>query len=174
MLPWGSQPTSVGRQKMYFCGGLVGSGGRRDHAVDGRRPAAEHHQHLALGAELGDHVGPLVDRPDVVLRIDAHRMGEFEAVIALADFLEEVAVLVELEQARIGAAVIDEDVALGIGCDANGLAEVLAGRELEEVRHRSVGNFRHVLGLGLLLRQGGGGGAQHQGGGANGRKAALH
>jgi hypothetical protein len=32
-------------------------------------------------------------------------MGELEAVVALADLLEEISVLVELEQTRIGAAL---------------------------------------------------------------------
>ena len=141
MLPCGSQPTSVGRQKMYFCAGGFGPVRRRDGAVNRRRPAAEHHQHLALRAELGDHVGAFVDGPDVVVLVDAHRVGEFEAVIALADFLDEVAVLVELPQPRVGAAVIDEDVALGIGRDGDRFAEILAGRELQEVRHRRVAEF---------------------------------
>ena len=158
---------------MYFCAGWFGPVGVATHAVDGRRPAAEHHQHLALGAELGDHVGALVDRPDIVLRIDAHRMGELEAVIALADFLEEVAVLIELEQPRVGAAVIDEDMALRVGRDGDGFAEILARRQLQEIRHRGVGNLRHVLRLGLLLGQGGSG-TQHQGGGRQVRETAFH
>ena len=173
MLPCGSQATSVGRQKMYFCAGGLGPVRRRDDAVDGGRTAAEHHQHLALRVELGDHVGAFVDRPDIVLRIDAHRMGELEAVIALADFLEEIAVLVELEQPRVGAAMKDEDVALGVGGDADRLAEIFARRKLQEIRHRGVGNLRHVLRLGFLLREGGRG-AQHQGCGGNKRKAACH
>ena len=102
----------------------VRAGGRRDGAVNGRRPAAQHHQELALGAELRDGVRALVDRPDVVLRVDADRVRELKAVIALADFLDEVAVLVELPQPRGGAAVIDEDMALGIGRDADGFAEM--------------------------------------------------
>jgi len=167
-------PADIGRaaENIFLCG-LVGAAGRRDDAVDGGRPAAEHHQDLALGAELGDHVAPLVHRPDIVLGIDTHGMRELEAVVALADFLEEVAVLVELEQAGRGTAVVDEDVPLGIGCDANGFAEVFAGRKLEEIRHRGVRYFRHVLGLGLLLRQGGSG-TQHQGRGGKGRETALH
>ncbi len=167
-------PADVGRAaEDVLLRRLVRSGRRRDDADDRGRTAAEHHQHLALGAELGDHVGPLVDRPDVVLRVDAHRMGELEAVVALADFLEEIAVLVELEEPRVGAAMEHEDVPLRVGGDADRLAEIFARRQLEEVRHRGVGNLRHVLRLGFLLREGRRG-AQHQGCGGNEREAACH
>ena len=154
MLPCGSQPTSVGRQKMYFCAGGFGPVRRRDGAVDGRRPAAEHHQELALRTELRDGVRAFVDRPDVVLRIDAHGVRELEAVIALADFLDEVAVLVELPQPRVGAAVVDEDVALRIGRDADGFAEILAGRHLQEVRHRRVVDFGDVCAVAFCCATG--------------------
>ena len=65
--------------------------------------------------------------------------------------------MIELPQPRVGAAVIDEDVALGIGRDAHGFAERLAGGNLQEVRHRRVGDFGHILRGGLLLRPEGGG-----------------
>src|SRR5882672_7961982 len=79
---------------------------RRYHgAIDRRWPAADHHQHLALRAELGDEIRAFVHRPDVVVLVDADRVREFEAVIALADFLDELAGLVEFEQARRVAAM---------------------------------------------------------------------
>src|ERR1700681_1314061 len=84
--------------------------GSRDGAVNRRRPAAEHHEELALRAELRDGVRAFVDGPDVVLRIDADRVRELEAVITLADFLEVVAVLIEFPQPGVGAAVVDEDM----------------------------------------------------------------
>src|SRR6516225_613470 len=100
-------------------------------------------------------------------------MGELEAVIALADLLEEVAVLVELEQARVAAAMVDENVSLRIGCNTDGFAEILAGRQLEEIRHRGVGDFRHVLGLGLLLRERRTD-TEHEGDSGNRCNTALH
>ena len=154
-------------------GRRIRTGRRRHHSEDGGRPAPDHHQDLPVGAELGDHVGPLVHRPDIVLRIDADGMGELEAVIALADLLEEIAVLVELEQARGGAAMVDEDVPLRIGRDAHRLAEIFAGRQLEEIGHRLEGDLGHILGLGLDLRERRTG-TQHQGDGGDGRELALH
>ncbi len=72
-------------------------------------------------------------------------MGEFEAVIAAADFLDEVAALVEFKQPRVGAAVIDKDMALGVGRHRNRFAEILARRKFQEVRHRREWNLRHIF-----------------------------
>src|SRR3954470_9063463 len=47
-----------------------------DRPVNGRRPAADHHQHFALRAELGHQVRAFVDGPDVVFLVDADRVGE--------------------------------------------------------------------------------------------------
>ena len=123
------------------------------HPDHRRWPVPQHHQHLSVGAELGDHVGALVDGPDVVVLIDAHRMREFEAVIAAADFLEKVAALVEFEQPRVGAAVIHEDVALGVGRHRDRFAQVLARRQFQKVRHRREWNLRHILDGRLTLRK---------------------
>ena len=154
MLPCGSQPTSVGRQNSYFCAGdSVAAEAARQHAQDGERSSAEHHQHFAFGAELGDHVRAFVDGPDVVVLIDAHRMGEFEAEKSAADFLDEFAGLVEFEQPVVVAAVEDEDVALGIGGHRDGLAQVLARREFQKVRHGRERNFRDILDGRLALRK---------------------
>ena len=130
---------------------------RRQRAVEGALdrlgPPAEHHHDAALGVELDDHVRPLVHDPDVVVLVDADRVRELEAVEALADLADEVAVLVELEQARVAAARVDEDVALRIGGDADALAEIQVRRQLEEVRHRRERDLGNVLGLGLRLRE---------------------
>ena len=171
MLPCGSQPTSVGRQRMYFCAGGFGPAGTRPGR---RRPAAaaDHHQHLALRAELGDQVGALVHRPDVVVLVDADRVREFEAVVALADFLDEGAVVVEFEQARRVAAVIDEDVALRVGGDGDRFAQILPGRQLEEVRHGRERDVRHARDRRLLLRERGADGERQDG--ARGSQNSCH
>ena len=71
--------------------------------------------------------------------IDAHGVRELEAVDALADFADVVPVLIELEQAGVAAARVDEDVALRVGGDADAFAEIEVGRQLEEVGHRRMG-----------------------------------
>jgi hypothetical protein len=71
--------------------------------------------------------------PDVVLGIDSHGVSVYKAVEALADLAEVVPVLVELEEARPLAARVNEDVPLGIGGDADTLAEVEIGRQLKKL-----------------------------------------
>ena len=159
-------------ENVFLCG-RVRAAGRRHGACDRRRPAAEHHKELAFRAELRDGVRPFVHSPDIVLRIDTDGVSEFKAVITLADFLDEVAVLIELPQPCVGAAVIDEDVALGIGRDPHRFAEKLAGRNLQEVRHRRVGDFGHILRRCLLLRERRSG-TQHQSNSGYQRETALH
>ena len=171
MLPCGSKPTSRRAAEDVLLRRRVRTR-RDDGAIDGRRPAADHHQHLALRAELGDQVGAFVHRPDVVVLVDADRVREFEAVIALADFLDEGAVLVEFEQARRVAAVIDEDVALRVGGDGDRFAQGLSGRQLEEIRDGGEGDFRHARDRRLLL--GGRGTGQEQDRGARGKKMSCH
>ena len=146
---------------------------RCDDAFDGFRPPAEHHHHAPFGVELDDHVRPLVDGPDVVVRVDADGVRELEAVQALADLANERAVLIELEQSRVAAARVDEHVPLRVGRDADALAEIQIRRQLEEVRHRVVRNLRNVLGLGLALgmeRQG----CEHDGQQKHQLTAAAH
>src|SRR5262249_50226452 len=73
---------------------------RRGPHRDRFRLAAEGEPDAAGLIEL-DHVArSLIDHPDVVLRIDLHRLGEVEAVDTLADLADELAALIELEQAR--------------------------------------------------------------------------
>ena len=113
------------------------AGGGRPHA-DRFRLAPEHQRDAALGVELHDLVGALVDRPDVVLRIDAQAERGVEAVDVLAPLAHELAAGVELEQARAVAveravvaergvgmpgARVDEDLALRIGADAADFAD---------------------------------------------------
>ena len=123
----------------------------REH-VDRILAAADRHQHLALGAELDEHVGAFVDRPDVVLRVHADRVRERKAVVVAADLADEGALRRVLEEPRLVGAMVDVDVALRIRRDAHVLAGVDAGRVLEEIRHRFVRNHRHVGGRGLALR----------------------
>ena len=66
------------------------------------------------------------------------------------------------------AAMEDEDVALGVDRDARGLAHVEIGRQLEEIRHRVVGDQRGRR-LRRLLRQGGRA-KQHE----NGEQKSFH
>ena len=153
MLPCGSQATSVGRPSMYFSAGGAGAGGvaSAPATTSGLWPSTITTR--PGGIELDDHVRSLVDDPDVVLRIDAHRVRELEAVVALADLADVVAVLIELEQARVGAARVDKDVSLGVGRHAHGFAQIQAGGKLQEIRHRLVRDFGHVLRFGLGLRE---------------------
>src|SRR6185436_15718813 len=131
-----------------------------DGAVNGRRSSADHHQHFALRAELGDEIGALVDRPDVVLLVDADRVGELEAVVALANLSREGAVLVELEQACRVAPVIHVDVAFRVRGDGDRLAEVFPGWKLEEVRDGRDRDVRDARYRGFRLSERGTGGGQ--------------
>jgi hypothetical protein len=107
--------------------------------VERLRLAADRHQHAAVRVELDDHVGHLVHDPHVVLRVDADHVREQESVDTDANFIDEGAFLVELEQPRTAmrqdtraahrrrrgaGACVDEDVPLGVGRDARDLAEV--------------------------------------------------
>jgi outer membrane protein assembly factor BamB len=134
-----------------FLRGLVRAGRKNHGTIDGGRPAANHHQHLAFGAELGDEVGPFVDGPDVVVLVDADRVRELEAVVALADLLDEGAVAIELEQPRRVAAVIDVGVPLRVGGDGDRFSQVLPCRKLEEVRDRGERDVRNAGDRRLLL-----------------------
>ena len=89
---------------------LVGRSRRRSWKFNGPgdriRSVAKHHDDVAGGIELHDHVGALVDHPDVVLGIGVNRMRKFKPVAALSPLLDVVALLVEFEQARRGASRI--------------------------------------------------------------------
>ena len=62
---------------------------------------------------------------------------------------------VEFEQARILAARIDEHVSFGIGRHADAFSQIKIRRKLQKVRHCFIGNFRHILRLGLGALLGG-------------------
>ena len=68
-----------------------------------------------------------------------------EAVEALTDLAEVIAVPIEFEHARVTAARVHEHVSLGVGGDADALAEIHVRRQLEEVRHRGERDLGHVL-----------------------------
>src|SRR5262249_19976184 len=73
----------------------------RPHA-DRLRLPAEHQLNASVRIEF-DHVArSLIGDPDVVLRIDADRLREIEAVDADADLAHELAGLIELEEAGPG------------------------------------------------------------------------
>ena len=120
---------------------------------------AKDHQELAVGAELLNDVGALVDGPDVVVLVDAHGVSEGEAVTSRAEFLDERASLVELEQPRLAAPHEHEDVPLRIGGDAGAFAHVEASRELEEIGNRVERDLGR-RGLRLRLSEGRPGDAQ--------------
>ena len=123
----------------------------------------EHHHHAALRVEFDDHVGALVGGPDVVVLIDAHRMGERPGIEILADLADELAVGTELQDLRGGvaerqagaraAARVDEDVALGVDGDAGNFTEIHVVRQLQQIGHRIKGNGRRCF---LGERHGGG------------------
>ena len=85
------------------------------------------------------------------MRVDAQANGGVEAVDVLAEFAQELAAGIELEQARAAAierpvvaergirmagAMVDEDQALRIGADTADLADVNVVGRLEEVGRR--------------------------------------
>src|SRR4051812_19403319 len=80
-------------------------------------------------------------------------MSKLKPVVALADFADERAVLVEFPEPRVRAAVVDEDVPLRICRDADGFAECLARRNLQKVWRRRVRNLRDILRGGFELRE---------------------
>ena len=133
----------------------IGALGRGRGAVGGQRAMADHHQHLgAFGVELGDDIGALVHRPDIVVMVHPHRMGELETIEALADFLDELAVGAEFPQPGLRPAEKRKDMSLGVGGDALKLAHIVALGRLEEIGHRLVRQVRRgVVGDSRRLRQ---------------------
>jgi hypothetical protein len=117
---------------------------RRHVEVRRFAPAAEHPHDAALRVHLQDHVRTLVDDPDVVLLVDAHRVRERPRKVVLADFAHELALRIELEQLRgdghIGrtadiAAREHEHVALRVDRHAGDFAEVNVGRQRQRIGH---------------------------------------
>ena len=125
--------------------------------VDRFRLAAEHERHAPFGVELHDLVGALVDRPDVVLRIDAQPDRGVEAVDVLSELAHELAGRVELEQpravaierpvvaerrVRMAGARVDEDLSLRIRSDAADFADEDVVGRLQQVGIRIERDFR--------------------------------
>jgi len=166
-------PRDIGRPpEEIFLRGRLRARRRRNGARHGLRPVTEHHHDPSGGIELDHHVRSLVDDPDVVLGIDTNTVGELESVVPFPDFPDERAVLIELEQPGVGAARVDEDMPLGIGRDTNRLAQVHAGRELQEGADL-MRDFGDVLRFGLVLRNGRAG-EQHGDDDEKERQASLH
>src|SRR5215510_3984683 len=117
--------------------------------------AAEDPDDSAGWIEFDDHVRALVDRPNIVVLVDAHRMGESPTVKTLADFAHENAVLIELEQLRGGGCVSraaravgpckHEYVTLRVNGHARNLAEIHSVGKLGEIGDGIKCEFRHVL-----------------------------
>ena len=135
------------------CTARARCGGGTPSTASGRRPSTIRTR--PSGLNLMTMFDAFVHGPDVVLRVDAHRVREREAVEALADLAQVVALGVELEEARGLAARVDEDVSLGIGGDADAFAQVEVGRQLQEIRRRVERDLRNVLcfGAGVELRR---------------------
>src|SRR6266478_1533428 len=151
MFPSESQVTSVGWRNSPS---IAGRGGLT--CSQGLAPsAAEHPNYATCLIEFDNHVGTLVDGPDVVVLVDAHTVSFGPGVKAFANFTQELAFRTELQQLRrcrtisgasgaIGTRE-DEDMALGINGHARNLTEIHPGRQLWEIRDGIVGDFRHVL-----------------------------
>jgi hypothetical protein len=76
---------------------------------------------------------------------DAQAMTKHEAVEVLPDLPQVVAVLVELEIARLLGAGVDENMPLGVGRDPDAFAHIDVGGQLHEVGHHFERDVRRVL-----------------------------
>ena len=83
MLPAGSQVIGGPVEAIRFTAALRDA--RRWLDAQRLRPPAHRHQHASFRAELDDHVRAFIDRPDVVLRVDADAVRHLEAVETLTD-----------------------------------------------------------------------------------------
>src|SRR4029077_19084287 len=83
------------------------------------------------------------------------------------------AVLIKLEETGVGAAMVDEDVSLGIGGHRNRFAQIQPRRQLQEIRQRLVLDLGDILGSGFGLREGRAGAENHREG-ETGRQHLLH
>ena len=144
--------------------GLV-FGHRTRNLSEGLGLPAEGHQHFAFGTELDNHVRAFVHHPDIVLRIDADGVREGLGIGARRELAHEVAVLIELVQARRRAAPelarsangigqqatarVYEDVSLGIGGHAHRFTQDNIVGVLQKIRSGIKRNF----GYGYLRQQ---------------------
>src|SRR5262249_10524584 len=122
------------------------------------RLAAEHERDAPFRIELHQLTRRGVDRPDVVVRIDAQANCRVEAVDVLSELAHELAGLIELEEPRsavrerpvvaegrvgVARARVDEDLSLRVGADAAYLTEVDVGGRLQQVRRAVEGQLGH-------------------------------
>ncbi|MEI9923399.1 MAG: hypothetical protein WDN50_07605 [Bradyrhizobium sp.] len=120
-------------------------------SLGGFLAAAEHPLDAAGRIKPDDHVGALVDGPDVVVHVDAHAVGKGPGIETLADLADEIALGGEFEQLgcgrRIGwtagaiGAREHEDVALGVHGHTGHFAKIHAVRQLREIRLRNRREF---------------------------------
>ena len=95
--------------------------------------------------ELDDHIGHLIHHPNVIAWVDAHLGGEHESIGVLADFTDELAAGIELEQprapmgertrgayrdGRMAGPRVDENIAARIRRHTAHFAEIEAGGKL--------------------------------------------
>src|SRR5689334_1589575 len=79
-------------------------------------------------------------------------MRELESVESLAHLANESAIAIELEEPRVGAPRVHEDVSLRIRGDADTFTEIEIRRQLQEIGDRPIRDLGDVLRLGLVLR----------------------
>jgi len=156
----------------------AGRAGRRLRNVDGFGLAAEqHHDAAAAGIELHHHAAIGVDRPDIVLGIDAHSCRDQEAIKFIANLADIFAAGVEHQDLRpamgegaraaqrrggLATGLIEKDFAFGVGCHAIGFSEI----DILGHHQRRGGAEGHVLGRG--------GQPDKHGRGEQGRQKAFH
>ena len=108
----------------------------------------------AVRAELHDKIGAVVDEPDIVVAVHAHRVGPRLRVEVPADLPDEASVGPKLEElrafplqdrcARSARPGVHEYVALRVQCHAGDLSEIQVVRQLERFGHfeRNLGDWR--------------------------------
>jgi len=116
--------------------------------------AAEDHQYPAFRAEFDDHIRPFVGDPYVVFLVDLDGMGKAPCVEMMSDLMDVLSIGVKLEQlsrsctigwASRAAAREDENMPLGIDCNAGNLPEIQIRRQLKEICLSMELDFRRRL-----------------------------
>ena len=136
------------------------------------RLAAKHELQPPVGVELHHHVRSGIDDPDVVLRIHAHLLREIHCVGALADFLDEFARLVELEEPRsavIERALVAEGRHGVAGARVHEQMAFRVGRHAGHFTQKRIGRQRQKIGVGVVADVGHGLRAQ-RGSASDGRR----
>src|SRR6266511_2937594 len=160
MLPVRSHATSAGREKLDPGmpdpgapprpppAAAAGACGRSRANRDGFWFSAEDERDAAVSIELQYLTSGDIDRPDVVLRIDAQSHGGVEAIDVLSEFADELASRIELKESRptvrkravvaercdrMACSRVHENLALRVRGDAADFAEVRIGWHLQQV-----------------------------------------